>query len=120
MTYKLKSLVMSNLLVVSIFAVITLALVLWFFLRLDKEKQVSERYYDALQSVQVELRNVKFEKDRLANEKLALEKEMDFQAKKFDLIKIESNKLLEIKATLEGRDFLVRDKKTGRFVKVCK
>ena len=76
---------MSNLLVVSIFAVITLALVLWFFLRLDKEKQVSERYYDALQSVQVELRNVKFEKDRLANEKLALEKEMDFQAKKFDL-----------------------------------
>jgi ABC-type phosphate transport system auxiliary subunit len=111
---------MSNLLVVSIFAVITLALVLWFFLRLDKEKQVSERYYDALQNLQVELRNVQFEKDRLTNKNLALEKEMDYQAKKFDILKIEANKLLEIKRTLEGQEFLVRDKKTGRFVKVSK
>jgi hypothetical protein len=104
---------MSNLLVVSIFAVITLALVLWFFLRLDKEKQVSERYYDALQNLQVELRNVKFEKDRLGNEKLAVEKQMD-------LMKIKIQQLLEMKTTQEGQEVLIRDKKTGRFVKVSK
>ena len=111
---------MSNLLVVSIFAVITLALVLWFFLRLDKEKQVSERYYDALQNLQVELRNVKFERDRLANEKLALERQMDCVAEQIDLLEIEIKKSLEIKRTFEGQGILIRDKKTGRFVKVSK
>ena len=45
---------------------------------------------------------------------------MDCVAEQIDLLEIEIKKSLEIKRTFEGQGILIRDKKTGRFVKVSK
>jgi hypothetical protein len=86
---------MSNFIVISIFAIITFALALWFTLRVDYEKEVREKTYDALQRANQKIQDFQLEIHRLGNENFVLMKQLE-QLKK---------------------NSLVRDSKTGRFVK---
>jgi len=89
---------MSNFIVISIFAIITAALVLWFTLRVDYEKETKEKTYDALQRANEKVQDFQLEISRLRNENLVLIKQLE---------KLQKNSL-------------VRDSKTGRFVKFGK
>lgn len=89
---------MSNFIVISIFAIITFALAMWFTLRVDYEKEVREKTYDALQRANQKVQDFQVEISRLRNENLVL-----------------INQLEKLK-----KNSLVRDSKTGRFVKFGK
>lgn len=89
---------MSNFIVISIFAIITFALAMWFTLRVDYEKKTAEKNYDALQRANQKVQDFQVEISRLRNENLVL-----------------INQLEKLK-----KNSLVRDSKTGRFVKFGK
>ena len=89
---------MSNFIVISIFAIITFALAMWFTLRVDYENETAEKTYDALQKANQKVQDFQVEISRLRNENLVLIKQLE---------KLQKNSL-------------VRDSKTGRFVKFGK
>ena len=88
---------MSNFIIISIFAIITIALAMWFALRVY-EKKTAEKNYDALQRANQKVQDFQVEISRLRNENLLL-----------------INQLEKLK-----KNSLVRDSKTGRFVKFGK
>jgi len=88
---------MSNFIIISIFAIITIALAMWFALRVY-EKKTAEKNYDALQRANQKVQDFQVEISRLRNENLVL-----------------INQLEKLK-----KNSLVRDSKTGRFVKFGK